>query len=224
MTLAVIGAGFGRTGTSSLKLALEQLGFGPCFHMSEFFKEPNGEALKERWAHVPHTEEPDWEAVFAGYNSTVDWPSAAYWRELAGHYPDARIILTVRDADRWYDSASKTIFAGRTSDAELAKRDDTWARMVRKIIAEGTFGGRTGDREHAIAVFRRHNDEVRHTIPPERLLVYESGDGWEPLCRFLGVDVPSTPYPVENTTQQFQVRRAEEAAVRGEADMPPGSG
>jgi hypothetical protein len=217
MTLTVIGAGFGRTGTTSLKLALERLGFGPCFHMLEFFKEPNGEALKARWAEVPHTADPDWEAVFAGYNSTVDWPSAAYWRPLAMRYPAAKVILTVRDADRWYDSASATIFAGRTSDEELAKRDDPWGRMVRTVIAEGTFGGRTGDRDHAISIFRRHNEEVRRELPAERLLVYEPGEGWEPLCRFLRVAVPDEPYPVENTSAQFPVRRAEEAVARGEA-------
>jgi hypothetical protein len=178
---------------------------------------PNGEALKTRWEEVAFaTAAPDWEAVFAGYRSTVDWPSTAYWRELAETYPSAKVILTVRDADRWFDSASATIFAGRSSDEELAKRTDTWSRMVRRIIAEGTFGYRTGDREHAIAVFQRHNDEVQRTIPPERLLVYEVGQGWEPLCRFLGVAIPDTPYPRENTAEAFNARRAEEAAALAE--------
>ena len=221
MVLAVIGAGFGRTGTTSLKLALEQLGFGPCFHMMEFFKESEGEALKARWADVPHTDEPDWEAVFDGYNATVDWPAAAYWRGLANRYQAAKVILTVRDADRWYDSAAATIFAGGKWDEELARRDDSWSRMARAVIAEGTFGGRSADREHAIAVFRRHNAEVRRTIPAHRLLVHEAGDGWEPLCSFLGVDVPDTPYPVENTKDQFRARRAGEAAARGEAGPDP---
>jgi hypothetical protein len=225
MTLSVIGAGFGRTGTMSLKLALEQLGFGPCFHMAEFFTAANGEALKVRWEEVAFgAAPPDWDDVFAGYRSTVDWPSAAYWRELADRYPSAKIILTVRDADRWYGSAAATIFSGRSSDEELAKRTDTWARMVRRIIAENTFDGRTSDREHAIAVFRRHNDEVRSTIAPERLLVYEAGAGWEPLCRFLGVEVPETPFPQENTTEKFKARRAEEAAARGEAVGPASAG
>ncbi len=215
MALSVIGAGFGRTGTMSLKLALEQLGFGPCFHMMEFFSAANGEALKARWEEVAFAANPvDWDGVFAGYRSTVDWPSAAYWRQLADRYPAAKVILTVRDADRWFDSASATIFSGRSSDEELAKRTDTWARMVRRIIAEGTFDRRSSDREHAIAVFRRHNEEVRKTIPPERLLVYEAGQGWEPLCRFLGVEVPETPYPQENTTEKFKAKRAEDAAAR----------
>lgn len=225
MTLSVIGAGFGRTGTMSLKLALEQLGFGPCFHMMEFFAAANGEALKTRWEEVAFaTEPPEWDEIFAGYCSTVDWPSAAYWRELADRYPSAKVILTVRDADRWYDSASATIFSGRSSDEELAKRTDTWARMVRRIIAEGTFDGRSGDREHATAVFRRHNDEVRSTIAPERLLVYEAGQGWEPLCRFLGVEVPETPFPQENTTETFKARRAEEAAARREVEGSANAG
>lgn len=219
MTLSVIGAGFGRTGTMSLKLALEQLGFGPCFHMKEFFAAENGEELKARWEHLAFSPEPpDWDAVFAGYRSTVDWPSTAYWRELAERYPSAKVILTVRDAERWFDSVSATIFSGRSSDEELAKRTDGWAKMVRRIIAEGTFGGRSGEREHAIAVFRRHNDDVQRTIPPERLLVYEAGQGWEPLCRFLGVAVPGTPYPVENTTDTFKAQRAAEAAARAETE------
>ena len=217
MTLSVIGAGFGRTGTMSLKLALDQLGFGPCFHMAEMFG-PNGEALKLRWEEVAFaTGARDWEAVFAGYRSTVDWPSTAYWRDLVEAYPSAKVILTVRDADRWFDSASATIFSGRSSDEELAKRTDTWARMVRQIIVERTFGGRTGDREHATAVFRRHNEEVRRTLPPERLLVYEAGQGWEPLCRFLDVAVPETPYPKENTTESFNARRLEEAEALARA-------
>lgn len=211
MTLTVIGAGLGRTGTMSLKLALEQLGFGPCFHMAEFFRSPDGEALKVTWERVAYgPDAPDWDAVFAGYRSTVDWPSAAYYRQLAERYPAAKVILTERDADRWFDSTQATIFGGRSTDEGLAARTDPWGRMVYKIINQDTFAGNTRDRAAAIAVYRAHNDEVRRTIPPERLLVCQAGEGWEPLCRFLGVDVPDTPYPEANTKEEFQARVAAE--------------
>ncbi|HMN86338.1 MAG TPA: sulfotransferase [Bauldia sp.] len=211
MPLAVIGAGFGRTGTSSLKSALEQLGLGPCFHMSEFFRSPQSDALKARWTKVAFDPgPPDWEAVFAGYRSTVDWPSTAFWRELADAWPEAPVILTLRDPDDWYESCRATIFAGSTSDDSLSGRTDEWGRMVRELIGRRTFDGRTGDRDHAIAVYRAHNDAVRRSIPAKRLLVYESGEGWEPLCAFLGLPVPATPYPRSNTREEFQARVAEE--------------
>jgi Sulfotransferase domain len=216
MALAVIGASFGRTGTYSLKLALEQLGFGPCFHMAEFFVGENGEELKERWVRVAYGPgEPDWDAVFDGYRSTLDWPSAAYWRELADYYPDAKVILTVRDAERWYDSCEATIFSGPTTDT----RTDTWGRMVDKVISQDTFGGTTRDRNRAIAVYNRHNETVQQTLPPERLLVYQAGDGWEPLCAFLGVPVPDAPFPQANTREEFQARRVSEKAKAAEAKV-----
>jgi len=211
MALKVIGAGFGRTGTSSLKLALEQLGFGPCFHMTEFFRSPDGEALKAKWTRVAFDPgEPDWDSVFAGYGATVDWPSTAVWRALAAHFPDAKVILTERDADAWYDSCLATIFGGRTSDEALAERTDAWGRMIRELINRRTFDGRTGDRDHAIAVYRAHNAEVRRSLPADRLLVHGPGDGWVPLCAFLGVAVPETPYPKANTREDFRAAVAEE--------------
>ena len=223
MGLAVIGAGFGRTGTFSLKLALETLGVGPCFHMAELFAEPRGEELKRRWEAVAFADPPpDWDDVFAGFRATVDWPAAAYWRALARHYPDAKVILTIRDPESWYESAAATIFSGRSSAEEIAQRTDPWARMVWKIIGQGTFDGRTGDREHAMAVFRAHNAAVECEIPADRLLVYRAGDGWEPLCRFLGAAVPDTPYPRENTTRDFQAERDARAQAEAAAKAGPG--
>jgi Sulfotransferase domain len=214
MVLSVIGAGFGRTGTFSLKLALEQLGFGPCFHMAEFFISDSAETLQTKWAGVAFGPgSPDWDTVFDGYRATVDWPSCAFYRELAEHYPDAKVILTVRDAERWYDSCAATIFTGPTTDT----RTDPWGRMVHKVISEDAFAGNTRDREKAIAVYNRHNETVRTTIPPERLLVYQPGDGWEPLCAFLDVPVPETPFPRANTAEEFQAHRAAEKAAEEEA-------
>jgi hypothetical protein len=184
--------------------------------MMEFFRSADREALKEKWETVAFGPgPPDWDNVFRGYGATVDWPSSAYYRELADHYPAAKVILTVRDPERWYDSAAGTIFSGPTSAEELAKRTDNWGRIVKKVVAEGVFGG-TIDRAHAIGVFRRHVEEVTRTIPPERLLVYEVGEGWEPLCRFLGVPAPDAPFPRENTTEKFQAGRNADKAAEAE--------
>ncbi|MCB1500969.1 MAG: sulfotransferase family protein [Bauldia sp.] len=223
MTLSVIGAGLGRTGTMSLKLALEQLGFGPCFHMAEFFTSEDADALKEKWERVAFaTPPPDWDDVFAGYRSTVDFPSCAYWRELAAYYPEAKVILSVRDAERWYASTQETIFK-RDPERPLPERTDPWGRMVYRIITQNTFGGDTASHDHCIAVYNRHNAAVEAALPKERLLVYEAGSGWEPICGFLGVPVPETPFPRENTTEAFQAKVAERkaeaarAAAAGEA-------
>jgi hypothetical protein len=198
MTLRVIGAGFGRTGTMSLKLALEQLGFGPCYHMVEVFKNP---AAFDWWYEAAcDPAHANWARIFEGYNSTVDWPNATYWRELADAYPQAKIILTERDPDAWFDSTQATIFA---NDLGVAGGDEPFPRMAGKVVGE-LFDGRLHDRDHCIAVFKAHNARVRQTIPPDRLLVYEVAQGWGPLCDFLGVQVPDTPMPKVNSTEEFQ--------------------
>ena len=201
MTLSFIGAGFGRTGTMSLKLALEQLGLGPCYHMTEVFKNP---AAPDWWyAAAQNPAKADWGKIFAGYASTVDWPNATYWKELAEAYPDAKVILTERDPDTWFESTQATIFADRgPMDPEAP-----FPRMVRKVVYD-LFDGRIHDRDHAIAVFKAHNAQVRATIPPERLLVYEVAQGWKPLCDFLGVPVPGEAMPKVNTREQFGVMAA----------------
>jgi Sulfotransferase domain len=217
MTLSVIGAGLGRTGTMSLKLALEQLGFGPCFHMAEFFTSEDAEALKEKWGRVAlAAAPPDWDDIFAGYRAAVDFPSCAFWRELAAYYPEAKVILSVRDAERWYASTQETIFKP-DPERPFAERTDDWARMVYKIVNLDTFGGDTASRDHCIAVYNRHNAAVEAALPRDRLLVYEVGAGWEPLCDFLGVPVPDTPYPRENTTEAFKAMVAERRAEAAKA-------
>lgn len=213
MTLKVIGAGMGRTGTMSLKLALEQLGFGPCFHMAEFFRNDDPDTLMSKWSKVAFGPgAPDWDDVFDGYPATVDFPAAVYWKDLSQHYPKAKVILTERDPERWFDSTQKTIFRPNP-DEPLEERTDPWALMVLKIIGDDTFGGNTRDRDHCIAVFERHNAAVKAALPPERLLVYEVKQGWEPLCAFLGVPVPDTPFPSENSTDAFKARP--QSAVQG---------
>lgn len=206
MTLKVIGAGLGRTGTLSLKLALEQLGFGPCYHMLEVLQDPEA---PDRWSEAADGR-PDWETIFRGYNATVDWPGASFWAELAQAYPAAKVILTVRDPDAWFRSTQATIFAAPPPDGEAA-----FGRMFHKVIGrlfEDGLDDGLHDRDHAIAVYERHNAQVRARVPADRLLVYEVAQGWEPLCAFLGVPVPPTPMPQVNSTEEFQARRRAMAA------------
>jgi hypothetical protein len=208
MPLSVIGAGFGRTGTMSLKLALDQLGFGPCYHMIEVFKNPKAPGY---WEAAADGKPVDWEEVFAGYGSTVDWPGATFYKQLADAYPDAKVILTVRDAEAWFASTQATIFS-------LHIRDDTedpWQRMVLKVIGD-LFDRQMTDKAKLIAVYNQHNEEVRRTIAPERLLVYDVAQGWEPLCRFLGVEVPSEPMPKVNSTDEFRRNLAAKLAENAE--------
>lgn len=204
MTLAVIGAGFGRTGTLSLKIALEMLGLGPCYHMMEVFKNPEHAAL---WSAAADGNV-DWEKLFTGYQSTVDWPSTFFWRELIEVYPNAKVILTLRSTDSWIKSATSTIFKvmGADGDDDEASPVNASRDMAKKIVFERTFGGNVEDHAHLTKVYEAHIEEVKRTIPADRLLVYESREGWEPLCKFLGIPVPDMPYPKVNSTEEFQAR------------------
>ncbi|MES2001731.1 MAG: sulfotransferase family protein [Pseudomonadota bacterium] len=199
MTLSVIGAGLGRTGTMSLKLALERLGFGPCYHMVEVLDDPAGRS--PQWEAAADGKPVDWDAIFKGYRSTVDWPGATFWREIVAAFPGAKVILTERDPEDWYRSIEQTIFSRRMPHDPK----DPWARMTTKVV-RGMFDGVVDDRDHAIAVFERHNRAVRKAIPADRLLVYEVSQGWEPLCAFLGVPVPDEPIPKTNSTAEFKER------------------
>jgi hypothetical protein len=196
----VIGAGFGRTGTLSLKVALEQLGFGPCMHMMPLLEDPETSALIHKAA------EGDVDAldvVLGRYRATVDWPMTYFWRDLADRYPEAKVVLTVRDPGRWYDSADKTIHAAANAGRESGLIDPDVLGMIDATVWQGTFGGRFADREAAIKRFLEHNAEVQREIPADRLLVFEVAQGWEPLCSFLGVPVPETPFPRLNDTVAF---------------------
>ncbi|MDH2427161.1 sulfotransferase family protein [Sphaerisporangium sp. TRM90804] len=211
--MRVIGAGFGRTGTLSLKVALETLGFAPCNHMTEVMRRPD---LINAWLDIAEGRSTDWDAVLGDFDATLDWPAAAYWRELAEHYPDAKVLLTVRDPERWYESMRATILrrphlkAGRfrrLAMAVLSRRGAhfrTFARMARTTVVEGVLGGETRDRHRLIQIFQDHVREVRDTIPPDRLLVYDVREGWPRLCAFLGVPVPDIPFPRLNDREAFQ--------------------
>jgi hypothetical protein len=204
MTLAVVGAGFGRTGTNSLKLALEMLGFGPCHHMYEVFNDPG---QLPYWQAAARGEQPDWDEVFAKFGAAVDWPSARYWREINAHYPNAKVLLSVRPEDKWIDSVHATIYATMKnweSRPEGHNRD--LGAMALETVCNQVFDGKLGDREHAKSVYRAHIAEVQATIASERLLSYDVAEGWEPLCAFLGVLMPDEAFPRTNSTEDFQAR------------------
>jgi Sulfotransferase domain len=215
--LDVIGAGFGRTGTLSLKAALEELGFGPCYHMREAIQHLDHVPM---WESAARGEAVDWDRVLGGYRATVDWPGAAFYEQLCQNYPEARVILTVRDPDRWYESASATIYDIGKSGASpcfrmlaLAvpplKRLGRARHMIDTVVWQGAFNGRFEDRDYAIRTFQEWNRRVGERIPADRLLVYEVTEGWAPLCRFLDKPIPDTPFPHLNDAESFRrfVRR-----------------
>jgi hypothetical protein len=210
MTLKIIGAGFGRTGTLSLKFALEQLGFAPCYHMMEVWR---GSGDSDKWEAIANGATPDWNDVFAGYPATVDWPSCHYWRDLAKAYPDAKILLTERDPEAWYKSIASTIFPQLDTEPYADPRREAQRRMAHLIVIEQTFGGRL-DRDHVIDVYLRHNEAVKREVPAGRLLVYDTPQGWGPLCAFLGVPMPDAPFPRTNSTEEFRNRQAARAGSR----------
>jgi len=218
MGLKIVGAGFGRTGTLSLKNALEKVGYGPCYHMLEVFPRPDHVAL---WHNAAFGKPVDWDLLFRGFAATVDWPSTRWWRELAEHFPDAKVLLSLRDPEAWYQSMRDTIYQPMTwpladEAPELARLQN---EMVRKAILDDTFDNRFEDKAHAIAVFNRHNQEVRDTIDPTRLLVFEARQGWEPLCRFLEVSVPDEPYPRLNDTASTNAMILRMREVMGRASQ-----
>jgi hypothetical protein len=203
MSLEIIGAGFGRTGTLSLKLALEELGLGPCYHMITVHAEPERAG---DWIDAISGDPVDWDRVFDGFQSTVDWPACHFWRELADYYPRAKVLLSKREASGWYKNVINTIAnVIKSEHAEDAPgRERSPLVMAPKIVLDAAFGGDIDDEASAIRAFEAHNKAVCDAIAPDRLLVYEPGHGWEPLCEFFGVPAPDTDYPHANTTESFQ--------------------
>ena len=196
MPLDIIGTGFGRTGTDSMREALGILGFGPCHHMFEVNSDPEQKRL---WRALAAGGPPDWEALFAGYRSCMDWPSAHYWRQLVEAYPKAKVILTWRSAESWWASYERTLLPalkGSTDPASLGIA----------LVARQALEGRPEDRDHVMAIYEAHVAAVKSTVPPDRLLVHGLGDGWEPLCAHLGVAVPDVPYPHQNSRTEFSAR------------------
>ena len=215
MSIQVIGAGMGRTGTMSLKHALEILGFVKCHHMIEVLQNPSNLPY---WNEMHEKRSTDYEAVFNGYTAAVDFPGAIYYKELMVQYPDAKVVLGVRDAEKWYQSCLDTIYqvpkgAERAGMEEAAKTDLQVKNVLgvfdyaTNAIWNGIFKGRFEDKEFAIQTFNEWTEEVIRSVPAEKLLVFEAKEGWEPLCNFLGKPIPDVPYPRVNDTAEFQAKK-----------------
>jgi hypothetical protein len=204
MTLTVVGAGVGRTGTNSLKVALEQLLGEPCHHMYEIFADPT---QISGWTDAIEGRRVDWSTMPPGYGSLVDWPGASFWPELSAANPDALVLLSVRDPDAWYRSASNTIFEALD---HVPPEMRPWIDTVRTLLRD-RFSDQLDDPTTMMDAFERHNAAVRKAIPSERLLEWTPTDGWEPICERLGVDVPDGPFPKTNDTNQW----------RADFGMPP---
>ena len=205
MTLKVIGAGFGRTGTNSLKVALEELGFEKCYHMIEVMKNPSH---MRQWTNIIENGHTDWEALFQGYQAAVDWPASAYYKELVAAYPDAKVILTVRDPERWHESVISTIYQVNNKFGRVLQIIPVAGRFfngINKLVWEGIFHGKLEDKAHAIQIFNQHIEEVKQTVPSERLLIFEARQGWASLCSFLNVPIPANkPYPHVNDSARMK--------------------
>lgn len=200
MALKIIGAGFGRTGTTSVKIALEKLGFTPCYHMFELIDHPE---------HVPHWQTENsgkqirWDNLFSKFKASLDWPACAFWEDLHAEYPSAKILLTVRDPGSWYESFKATLFPAMNAPKHP---NSSLAKLAKKIVLEDTFHNRFLDRAYAIKIFEMHIEKVKQIAPANQLLVYDVKQGWEPLCEFLNLPVPDGGFPRKNTRENV-IRR-----------------
>jgi hypothetical protein len=198
--MKIIGAGFGRSGTMSLKSALEQLGYGPCYHMKiTLYRYHHMRFFMRAW----HGKKVNWEKFFHRYNSVVDWPSCAFYKDLMKEYPDAKVLLNVRDPELWYESMKETIYAIQPAFPFWFPPE---VRMMHdEIIFGGSLKGAFEDREKVIEVYRQYIEDVKDTVPADRLLVYNVNQGWKPLCDFLGVGVSQgKPFPHINERRSFK--------------------
>ena len=224
MTLQIIGAGLARTGTMSLKLALEQLGYNRCFHIVELLKDPS----RLKYLDVKHPQgSADWNTFFAGFDAATDYPACYYYKELLAQNPSAKVILTVRDPESWYDSVYNTVYRGVPkgvgdvlrlikgviSSADIRRTAPVF-RYNGQLIWNGQFKGQFENRSTAIAIYEQHVAEVQQYVPAEQLLVYHIQDGWEPLCAFLGKPIPDTPFPHSNSKAEFN-RKMDRLLVDG---------
>jgi hypothetical protein len=201
MALKLVGVGLGRTGTNSLKLALEQLLGGPCYHMFELIAHPQNVPI---WEAAVRGDDVDWGSLFDGYAATVDWPGCAFWRDLVAANPDAPVLLSTRDsAQTWWASMEQTIVPALQGPA-LSEHPDLMRgqEMVHELFRR-RFTPDWADRDAAIAAYERHCDDVRREVPEGRLIEWQAGEGWEPICSGLGLPVPATPFPHENSKADF---------------------
>jgi len=206
--MQVIGAGLGRTGTSSLKIALEMVLQGPCYHMFELWQRPADVAV---WQAAVDGDPVDWQALLNDWVATVDWPGAPLFDKMADAFPDALVLLSIRDGEAWYRSVDSTIFS--MMRRAPAGDPNPMGRMVRAEFARWLTLD-LDNKAEVIAAYDRHNQRVRDTIHPDRLLVWQPGDGWEPICRALHVPVPDQPFPHANSGEDFE--DTVQAAQKGE--------
>ncbi len=198
MALEIVGTGLGRTGTKSMQTALTMLGFGPCHHMAEMFPHPE---YLPKWIATGRGAK-NWDELFEGYRSMVDWPGVHYWRELVAYYPNAKVLHTTRDPEQWFDSTQATIF--NSANLDRIVQGGPMTEFFMGLFAD--IHPHMTDRTWMVDYYKRHEAEVLATVPKERLLVYPVGSGWNPLCEWLGVPVPSEPYPSENSRTDFAQR------------------
>jgi hypothetical protein len=210
--MKMIGVGFGRTGTMSLKAALEELGAGPCFHMIDLIMGEDRQRDLEYWIKIADGEPTDWDEVFEPWESTVDWPAASKWRELVDAFPDIPVLLNVRDFDGFYKSCANTLLAVKEAAqagelAQDANREqpapELWG-VIEKLIWQGDFQGRFQDKEWMRQMYHERIETIKREVPSDRLVYWELGDGWAPLADALDVDVPDAPFPHLHDTNAFR--------------------
>ncbi len=201
MAPRIVGAGLGRTGTHSLKIALERLLGGTCHHMAEVFGHPDELVV---WEAAVRGDPVDWRTSLSQYSAIVDYPGAAVWGDIADAFPDALVLLSTRaTAQEWWDSVSSTILLPHHGDeGDFMAR---WQAMVQQMFA-ATLGDDLTDADAVMAAYEQHNAHVRASVPADRLIEYQPGDGWVPLCAALGVDVPDEPFPRTNSRDEFRAR------------------
>ncbi len=212
MTIKVIGAGLGRTGTASLKLALEQLDFGPCYHMGEVMV--NIEQRAPFWV-AASKGNADWEAIFDGYQSAADFPSCSFWREQMAYYPQAKVILSTRSAESWFDSVNGTIMS---PDATKWLESSPMAEFFETCMWKG-YKPHIYDRDWMINFFNEREAQIKAEVPAERLLVFDVKEGWEPLCRFLDVAIPASDFPRVNSREETRKMLDAMVAIQDDGDI-----
>lgn len=205
--MKVIGSGFGRTGTLSMQAALQQLGFGPCYHMVEAARRPSH---VRAWVRVARGGTVDWQTMFAQFESSVDFPASLFYLEMLAAFPNAKVVHTVRDPESWYHSTHETIYQSQFLFPHwlrrLSRHVDGVVEMTQGLLWNGLFEGRFEDKEHALKIFVAHTQRVCAQVPADRLLIFDVRQGWQPLCAFLNVPIPNTPFP--NLNDRQQMRRA----------------
>ena len=229
MSLKVIGAGGPRTGTASLHDALEILGFGNCYHMQHLFNNPDD---IKYWVELFETGTTDFESMLDGFQSTVDIPGYLHYKKFLELYPDAKVVLSNRDPEEWYESAINTVYAvtpqtigqklGMLKKMILSKRFRKISKafmLVEKYLWKGHYQGKFKDKEHTLNIYRNFNQEVIDSVPADQLLLFDPKDGWEPLCNFLEVPVPNVPYPFKNKRKEFKEQIREMMETGGQLTL-----